>query len=151
MRTLACRCRYLYSVSAGTRFINVGGMSLAVSAVYRSCFVACWAFPHDRLSIVPSALPLDSRVHGAVFAGTVAAGRTSHATRRSSLGLYRWIIGTGANVDVGVRVERDLLLQGYDAVHYSVAHSRRIMPELFQLLARRVGMAVLSIALHPAQ
>ena len=148
MRTLACRYRYLYPVSAGTRFVNVGGMSLAVSTVYWSCFLTCGAFPHDRLNIVPSALPLYPCVHGTVFAGPIVAGRTSHATGWSSVRLYRWIVGTGANVDGGVCVERDMLLQGYDAVHYSITHSRRVVLKLLQLFPRRIGVVVFTVALH---
>ena len=149
MRTCACRVGYLDSVSACTRFVEVRGMALAVLAIDWSCLVARRALPNNRFDVVPSALPPNSGVRGAIFANSVETGGATHATSWCPRNRgVRWIVGSRAYVRNRERVGRALLLKCDDSIDYSVAHPRRIVLKFLELLPCWVRVAVLPVTLH---
>ena len=128
----------LRRVSTCSWSVNIWLVSTTIFGVDWARPVASRAFPNNWLNVVPPTLTFHPRVHRTIFADAVVAGWAAHAAQRRSIRFTWRIVCASACVNDRVNVAPVLLFQGDDAINDGIAHTWRIVLQLFELFPCRV-------------
>ena len=118
-----------WRISACSWLVDIWLVCASIFGVDWAPPVACRAFPSNWFDVVPPTLTFHPRVHWTIFADAVVAGWAAHAAEGRAIRCR--VVRVCACVNDRVNIAPAMLLEGDDTINYGIAHTWRIVLQLF--------------------